>query len=133
MPQFHGMLERANATFTRDNLKNIHVDDFCQSRNLVDGMRMYGILGPGTKEREIMARMPRGMRAAIRALIRANLMRADDPGCEDHEPYVIQWCWAPSLSYELQILAEIGPIAGSGGGITVILKTPLPRHMQEGA
>jgi hypothetical protein len=131
MPQFHGMLERANSTFMRDNLRNIDPEDFNERRDLIDGMKTYGILRPGTKEREIMARMPRGIRAALRALIHANLTRAHDPACSDEEPFVMQWCWAPSVHYELQILAEIGPIQGSGGGITVVLKTPLPRSMPD--
>jgi len=127
MPEFHGMLERANDVFRGENCGNLDPEDFSADKQLIDSMKAYGIVRPGTKEREILARIPRAMRASIQAIIRANLTRSDDPH-SPAEPWTIQWSWAPGIHYELRIMAELGPINGSGGGVSVQLITPLPRE-----
>jgi hypothetical protein len=78
-------------------------------------------LGVAVSDGEIaeLDKLPRGITAALRAVLADNFDRA--------QPWEVQFVWEPAYDYRLTV-HEAGPSAISDGGISVIVGTRYPNH-----
>jgi hypothetical protein len=122
MPSFQAIVERANQVLNHENLARgtLRQQHFKEGTTLSDAAMRYGAAKKGSKDIAIIDQLPLTIQAALRAMIHANLER-----CERGKTYGITLAWAPGADYELTIW-ESPPSRGSKGGITALIKTPVP-------
>ena len=123
MPGFQAILEVANEKFNAKNIHKVAPAHFRPGTPLEDGLDAAQIT-VGSKQKGVVGNIPDAMKESIRAMIYADLNRKGPDG--HPAPFPIQSLWSPAFDYEFSISAECGPTDSSGGGISVIIKTPLP-------
>jgi hypothetical protein len=119
MPSFQAMIEDLNMVLRKSMIAELDHGDFDYGKPLSAAARKSGAISddPDAQQSRILDALPMAHRESIRATIRGNLDR--------DTPFGITLAWAPSVAYELTIWDE-GPTYGSPGGITMLIKTPVP-------
>ncbi len=119
MPTMQTMVARLNTTFSPSNIGSVDPVNFDPGKDLVQAAVLYGI-ATTTGEQDYLRKMPESLREAIRSMIHCDTCR------KTRLP--ISWAWlpgAPGAGWEMTI-CEVAGTATSPGGITVVLRTPMP-------
>jgi hypothetical protein len=115
MPFFQSMLSRLNKRFDPEGVREVPAELFDGGLELHEVAKELHVATE--KEAQVIRDIPGGMKEALRALIRNDLL--------SEPPLPITFAWAPGYDYELTIWETPG-IPSSPGGITVLLKSRYP-------
>ncbi len=116
MPLYQLMLGRINKYLDFPAITEVPKELFDPGRSMAELAKEYEVATkPG--ELEFIAAVPRGMREAVRALVRDNLER--------ETPLAMTFAWAPGYDFELTVWEAPGTDV-SPGGITVLFRSRYP-------
>ncbi len=119
MPTMQAMTEKANAVFNRDSIgqipaaaktslgtKNKDLGEICQDLGVA----------ASAAEKNYLSAWPAGLQEALRAAVDSAVARK----------LPVTFAWQPWYDYELDIV-EVAGTPTSMGGMTVILRSPIPK------
>ena len=120
MPAYQRMFGRVNKHFNIENIgatqEAIGEDLLNPEISLATIAEQLGI-AMTDGERQQLENLPRGIQAAIRAVLNDNFGRG--------QPWEVQFVWEPSYDYRFTV-HEAGPSSISDGGISIIVGTRYP-------
>jgi hypothetical protein len=128
MPAYQQMFGRVNQHFniesigaTKDAIEEALADQEVPLSSIaqqLDVARTNGEVGE-------LDKLPRGIAAALRAVLSDNFAR-------EGGPWEVQFVWEPSYDYRVTV-HEAGPSSISNGGISIVLGTRYPDDARAGA
>lgn len=114
MPLLSTMAERANASFSRANVRSLKADHFAAATTLRGLLEALDIAKTDA-EKDFLDRWPPVLQQTIRAVFAAAHARG--------EPVAVSW--APGYDYEVQVW-EAKDTETKPGGITLLLRSRYP-------
>jgi hypothetical protein len=120
MPAYQRMFGRVNHHFNIENIgqtQEVIGEPLMNPQNSLTSIAAQLGIAMTDGEREQLDKLPRGIQAAIRAVLNDNFGR--------DEPWEVQFVWEPSYDYRITV-HEAGPSSISDGGISIILGTRYP-------
>ncbi len=114
MPNFNGMVERANVALNRQNIGSLPKDLLAPGADFVEAAQTAGIaLDPA--DAAVLSAIPDGVTEAFRGALQSAILRG----------VPVQIGWAPGYDYELSVWESKGT-STTIGAMTVFLRTRYP-------
>jgi hypothetical protein len=116
MPGYQLMVYRLNRLFDPEYIDNLNPELINNSDLVIQALQDREVVRTNNELAYLMA-WPAGIREAVRAVAHSALTRTP------RSP--ITFAWAPAYDYEVTIW-DVAATAESRGGITVLLRSPIP-------
>jgi hypothetical protein len=117
MPYYQAMAEEFNRQFSRKEIDQVPENLLEPGQDLAVAARTLGIAADA-KQEGFLAILPPGIKEGLRAVLHRAVT---DP--QGRVP--VQLVWAPGPVAEMRVW-DVPGVAGSRGGISILLRTPLP-------